>query len=493
MERFSLIHERHNKLPRVACASSSQFADVDSCTCGSRVAQTSRSNASHLLRVLARGKRPFDPGCTHAKLGLMMGSKAFWHLGYFGSALLLLSACTIGPRVPVYDPTDRPVKKSADDAQPAREDDNFRLPKAEHLTNDGAGPASSSLEGEASASDFKQLGQASVSIGARPPWATLESIQPGSPKPETPPTQWRMHKSIWVGQGYLRHAAFVPGGKSVAALSNQSGRLYHYDLDGKLLHEVELPGFREFDDADFTPLVELEDRPQVFIARPEGTGVLDLESGKIDTLTNTTAGTDIQHSGRPGLYGVSFRTTEPQSGDLVLQWISGEVALTAKCHHRPDGWALSPDGRYLAIAYYPAEQLEVLDLREEKLVSTLKLPKWGSALAISPDGKWLALGGERLQIASFPDGHVVAEDASYENNIDTVRFTPQGDLLLTSAYDGKARSYAFPANLAETKKIPAPQLLPHSGAANVYALGLTDDGRMLVTSSGDKTIKIWKR
>lgn len=423
----------------------------------------------------------------------MMSSKAFWYRSCFGGAALVLTACTIGPRVPVYDSSDRPVKKSDKDARPTRDDDNFRLPEAEHLTNSDAEPARSSAEGGASANRFKQLGLAGVSIGARPPWAALESIQASTKNTEAAPPKWRMHKSIWVGQGYLHHADFVPGGQAVAALSNQSGRLYHYDLNGNLLSEIALPGFREFDDADFTPLLELEDRPQVFITRPEGTGVLDLESGKIDTLTNTTAGTDIQHAGRPGLYGVSFRTTSPQSGHLILQWITGEVALTAQCHHRPDGWALSPDGRYLAIAYYPAEQLEVLDLKEEKLVSTLKLPKWGSAVAISPDGAWIALGGERLQVASFPEGHVVVEDTSYENNIDTVRFTPQGDLLLTSAYDGKARSYPFPANLAETKNLPAPQLLPHSGTANVYALGLTKDGRMLVTSSGDKTIKIWKR
>lgn len=423
----------------------------------------------------------------------MMGSKAFWHRSYLGSVLLFLSACTIGPRVPIYDPADRPVKKSDKAAQPGADDDGFRLPQAEHLTNEGAKNPTSSAADEQRISGFKEIGLGRFSMGARPPWATLASIEAKTTLAEPAPTGWRMHRSIWVGQGYLHQADFVPGAQSVVVLSNQSGRLYHYDLDGKLKNEVDLPGFREFDDADFAPLLELVGRPQLFLARPEGTGVLDLESGKIDTLTGTPAGTNIQHSGRPGLYGVSFRTTTPQSGELVLQWISGEVALRAECHHRPDGWALSPDGRYLAIAYYPADQLEVIDLQEEKLVSTVKLPKWGSAIAISPDGKWIALGGERLQVASFPDGHVVAEDTAYGNNINSVRFTPQGDILLSSAYDGKARSYVFPKDLEQTKKLPAPQLLPHNGTANVYALGLSPDGRMLVTSSGDKTIKIWKR
>src|SRR5690606_13439277 len=123
-------------------------------------------------------------------------------------------------------------------------------------------------------------------------------------------------------------------------------------------------------------LDELSSRPQVFIARPNGTAIVDLESGKVDALTDAPMGTDLVHAGRPGLYGISLRKTTPQSGTLTLQWLSGEIALKAECHHRPDGWALSPDGRHLAIAYFPADQVEIIDLVEKKLVSTLKLPKW---------------------------------------------------------------------------------------------------------------------
>jgi len=312
------------------------------------------------------------------------------------------------------------------------------------------------------------------------------------PAPSAPP-QWTLQKSIWVGQGYLYHAAFTPGAKSVVTLSNQSGVIYHYDLGGKLLSETALPEYREFDDAGFIPMLELNDPPQLFLTRPHGTSVVDLSSGRIESLAESAPGTDIAHSGRPGLYGVSYRSTNPQSGMLVLQWLSGEIAFRAACAHRPDAWALSPDGKHLAISYYPANHVEIVDLQNRTLVGTLPLPKWGGAIDISPDGRFIALGGEKLIVAAFPSGEIIAEDTKYGNNINTVRFTPQGDLLLTSAYDGKARSYLLPPDLAETKKLPAPQSLPHSGTANVYALGLTPDGRMLVTSSGDKTIKIWKR
>ncbi len=425
----------------------------------------------------------------------MMGAKLAWHLGTVASSLLALSAlsaCTVGPRVPIYDPAER-ESSTRDDAARPDSDDDFKIPEAESVGAEAPPTEPPQRPRATDGLEFTTIGLANVAIGPRPPWSKLESLESAVPAPDNAPARWSMQKSIWVGQGYLHHATFVPGGQSVVTLSNESGSIYHYDLAGKRLNEIALSGFREFDDAAIASLDELSSRPQIFIARPEGTTVLDLESGKIDELTDAPEGTDLKHAGRPGLYGVTLRKTSPQSGTLTLQWLSGEIALRAECHHRPDGWALSPDGRYLAIAYYPADQVEVIDLIERKLVSTLKTPKWGSAIAISPNGKWIALGGSRLQVATFPDGHLVAEDTAYDNNIDTVRFTPQGDLLLTSAYDGKARSYVFPENLKETKALPKPQLLSHNGTANVYALGLTPDGRMLVTSSGDETLKIWKR
>ena len=407
----------------------------------------------------------------------MLGSTRAFVWAPLGGIAFLLAACTIGPRTPIEVPQSAIEK---DDAAVAPSKDEY-----EDFTEEDARTGGNY--------QVTEIGHAMISIGDRPPWAKLERVVEDDAASAGASAIWRLQKSIFVGQGYLHQAAFSPDGESVVTLSTQSGQLYQYARSGKLMTTIELPGFKEFDEASFTPLAELRERPQVFVARPKGTSVLDLDSGKFDSLDDTPPGTDIAHSGRTGLYGISYRETSPQSGLLMLQWLTGEIALKAACSHRPDGWALSPDGRYIVISYYPAAVAEVIDLQNKELVSTIPLPQWGSSVDISPDGSLIALGGEKLQIATFPEGTLLAEDTKYGNNIDSVRFTPQGDLLLTSAYDGMARSYALPKDFATSKQLPRPQQLKHGGTANVYGLGLTRDGRSLVTSSGDKTLKIWTR
>jgi WD40 repeat protein len=66
----------------------------------------------------------------------------------------------------------------------------------------------------------------------------------------------------------------------------------------------------------------------------------------------------------------------------------------------------------------------------------------------------------------------------------------RGLLGRAGPFDGKARSYPLGG---EVTRLPRPQVLHHAGTANVYGLGLSADGRTLATSSGDQTVRIWRR
>ncbi len=414
------------------------------------------------------------------------------------SATLALCACTISPRDPLT-PVGSEGQKEADASAKAtsRHDEEFTVPAAERVTDSPEANAPSQRQ-EGAPPRGLVVGSALLTLGEHPPFSEPEAIK-RLPRSQAAshselPQRWQLKKTLWVGHGYIEQAQFTPDQKGVVTLSTDTGSLYHFDVEsGRLLREIKLPNFEQFEFASFVILEELKDRTQIVVARESGTSVLDLESGQFDPLSKVPPGTDASPTGIPGLYGISLRTTTPQSGTLTFEWLSQGVAATLVCDRRPDGWSMTRDGRWLAVSYYPGEAVEVLDLKEQKLAATLPLPKWGSAVAFSPDGSLLALGGEKLRLIRFPSGEVIAEDTSFGNNVSNVRFTPAGDLLLVAAFDGKARSYALPKDLSTLTKLPAPQLLPHNGQANVYALGLSEDTRLLVTSSGDKSLKIWRR
>ncbi len=424
-------------------------------------------------------------------MGIRSGTQLFPLAGLF-TLTLALSSCSIGPRTPISVPSpDSTEAKTPPSKDSSAKEDDFRLPEAQWVREDRE-IAAEVEPAQPSEEQATRVGHALVSIGARPPWETeIPASAPAKAKVNKKP--WRLQKTIWVGEGYLYQAAFTPDEKSVLTLSTQSGELFHYATSGKLLNKIPLNDFEEFEDVEFAVLREATDHPQVVITRESATSILDLQSGNSDPLSSSPSGTGVQHSGRQGLYGISDRHTEPQSGSLILQWVTGELAAIFKCDERPDDWALSADGKTIALQYYPSNKTQVIDLLHRRLLLEVASPRWGGSVALSPDGALMALGGESLRLVSLANGKVLAEDTSYKNNINDVRFTANGDTLLVSAYDGKARSYSLPADLSSLTQLPSPQLLSHSGSANVYALGLSKDGNSLVTSSGDKTLKIWVR
>jgi WD40 repeat protein len=308
---------------------------------------------------------------------------------------------------------------------------------------------------------------------------------------QSAPSQWRLEKTISVGKGYLYKAAFSRDEQSVFVLSQQDGVFRQYALKtGHLLQQVPLNDFKEFEAVDFAP----HTHENVFIIRDQGLSTLNLSTGKIITVLGLDGGDQIEELAPPGLFALSNRRIEPQSGTVTLVWMDGGApteALRILSDERPDGVALSSDGRYLALNVYPSNYVYLTDLVARRLVHRLSPPQWGASVAFSPDGQLLALGGAELHVHDTTTGALVARDTGYGNNIGNLRFTPQGDLLLTSAFDGKARSYVLGST--PIRDLRTPQTLRHRGSANVYGLGLAHDGRKLATSSGDTTVKIWAR
>lgn len=349
-------------------------------------------------------------------------------------------------------------------------------------------PVASRVEPEAS---LVKVGFASVRRGARLPWE--QAVEAG---PEPAPTVWRLERTITVGVGYLYRALPTPDNLGIVTLSTRDGGLRYYERkSGQLLLRIDLPDYVEFEDADF---VIVGERPlRVLVQRESGVVIYELDGSGPPRGVALPAGNLVRATTFQSLYGFADREVPSQTGSLSLQWLAengtSAPAFDLRMSERPDAWALSTDGRRLAINYYPSNLTHLLDLERLLLLAEIESPTWGGSVAFSPSGNYLAVGGAYLALHAVAEGRLLATDKTYGNNIADVRFTPRGELLLVSAYDGKVRSYALPAGDALPERLPRPQLLRHAGTANVYGLGLSPDGRLLVTPSGDKTLKIWVR
>ena len=402
---------------------------------------------------------------------------------------LALGACTMVPH------SGRHTRKPSDDTRFAEQsahaglkgEDGFSVPRAQDVAVSDAKPAAAPPANELPSSE---LGLASISWGNHSPFSDDGSNESRPYQKGT----WQLKRSIAVNEGYLYKVMLTADEQGIVTLSGESGTIYHYELTtGKLLNKVTIPNFTTFEDIDFTVIKEIKDRSQLLISRGSGASLLDLQSGRFDPLTDIPPGDGIAQTPIFGLYGTSLRRTEPQSGQLSFYWLDGSLSLRADCRERPDDYSLSNDGKLLALSYYPSNVAQLLDLEHKKLIAEFSMPQYGGSVALSPDKSLIALGGAHLELRRVSDLSLVGQDLSLKNNIHEIVFSPGGDSLLVSAYDGKIRSYALPADLSSLKALPTPQLLNHNYMSNVYGLALSSDARTLVSSSGDQTLKIWTR
>jgi WD40 repeat protein len=165
-----------------------------------------------------------------------------------------------------------------------------------------------------------------------------------------------------------------------------------------------------------------------------------------------------------------------------------EPLLVLDFAERVEDWDFDVALRRLAVTYYPSNTVEVLDLERREVSWVSPVPEYTNALDVSPDDRFLAVGGSACVVLDLASGREVGRDAHFGNNIHSVRFSPSADALAVSSYEGKIRIFdtAPPAAALRLRKV-----LRHTGTANVYALAFAEGGAELVSSSGDKTVRIW--
>ncbi len=161
--------------------------------------------------------------------------------------------------------------------------------------------------------------------------------------------------------------------------------------------------------------------------------------------------------------------------------------------------AFTPDGRQIVSAS-DDKVIRVWDVATGKTLRTIRgeaAPGHAGkvyAMALSPDGKWLAAGGvmdhvEReigaIRLYDFASGRLVALLKGHGNVVFGLAFSPDGRHLISGSGGGDFTAIIWDV---ETKRLKH-RLKGHRD--DTYAVGFTADGARAVTGSYDHDLRLW--
>ncbi len=131
-----------------------------------------------------------------------------------------------------------------------------------------------------------------------------------------------------------------------------------------------------------------------------------------------------------------------------LEWASGEKPVSAAV------WA--PDGAWLALGT-PEGVVEIQGFPGGEQQHRLQIQGPVEALAVSSDGRLLALASDRVRVWNTGTKGFVTTELTHPRPVIALAFNERGDRLATACLDGKARVFAVPG--ASGKPLFAP--VPH--------------------------------
>jgi WD40 repeat protein len=173
------------------------------------------------------------------------------------------------------------------------------------------------------------------------------------------------------------------------------------------------------------------------------------------------------------------------------------------------GIAFTPDGRQLVSASED-KTIRVWDLESGKTVRTIRGESAPGdagkvyAMALSPDGKWLAAGGwthpecpgrcGEIRLYEFASGRLVALLKGHVDVVLALAFSADGSRLISGQGGQNAFAILWDTGIRAGARVTEPKLLHrlegHRG--DICAVGFSPDGSRAVTGSYDHDLRLWR-
>ena len=194
---------------------------------------------------------------------------------------------------------------------------------------------------------------------------------------------------------------------------------------------------------------------------------------------------------RAGRQLAGHRRQRPDSADLGCGHQAAPATLTSRADQvtavaaEVAAVAIAPDGSWLATGGSDGA-VRIWDAATRQHRATLTgHAGLVAAVAIAPDGSWLATGGvdRTARIWDMATGQSRATLTGHAGRVAAVAIAPDGSWLATGGSDGTARIWD-----AATRQHRA-TLTGHAGV--VAAVAIAPDGSWLATGSSDRTARIW--
>jgi hypothetical protein len=325
-----------------------------------------------------------------------------------------------------------------------------------------------------------------------------------APLPVARPERYRSFAQasrIHVGRSHLQQVDLFPGETWLLAVSDDEATVRVYErASARLVGNHAIAGFRRFETGGV--LAWPDGPPRFVVGSVDGLFLHDARTGGVLETFAREKLVELRFS--PDRSLLVARGFAPPNEKSRLYFYAreksgGAPSLRAvgalELPERVDAWDLSADNRLLATALYPSGDLLVVDLRSGTQALRVPGPDFGGDVAFSPDGRFVAMGGQGLLLVDLVNPQRRALYSQFQNNVGHVRFSPSGDAVVASSYDGRLRIFRFETPVREGRialTLTLEQTLRHDGQANVYAFVFEANGDGLVSSSGDQTVRTFR-